>query len=142
MEFSKTSKERLNTCHIDLQLIFLEAISVTRIDFGIAEGHRSVEDQQKYFKEGKSRVDGIKIKGKHNYSPSLAVDFYGFVNGRATWEKDTLIYLAGLFIGISEILYKQDKISHKLRWGGNWDKDGIILKDQSFDDLPHVELYG
>jgi hypothetical protein len=27
----------------------------------------------------------------------------------------------------------------KIRWGGDWDSDGEI-KDNSFDDLVHVEL--
>ena len=140
MNFSKTSNKRLSTCHQDLQLIFNEAINVSRVDFGVAEGHRSIEDQFKYFSQGKSRIDGINKKGKHNYSPSLAIDIYAYVNGKASWEKDSLNYLAGLVIGISEMLYKQDKITHKLRWGGNWNRDGIILADQSFDDLPHFEL--
>ena len=42
--------------------------------------------------------------------------------------------------GVAEMLYKQGGITHKLRWGGNWDMDGEILIDQSFDDRPHVEL--
>lgn len=139
--FGKTSKERLSTCHIDIIKVLDFAIKVSRVDFGVAEGNRSLEKQMEYFKAGKSRVDGIKIKGKHNYLPSQAVDFYGWVNGKSNWEKDTLIYLAGLFIGISEVFYAKGEITHKLRWGGNWDKDGEILTDQSFDDLPHMEIF-
>jgi peptidoglycan L-alanyl-D-glutamate endopeptidase CwlK len=138
---SKTSKGRLNSCNDDIQIIVNAAISVSRVDFGIAEGHRSVEKQQEYFKAGKSRVDGIKIKGKHNYSPSQAFDIYGWVAGKINYEKETMCYLAGLIVGVSEMLYKDGKTDHKLRWGGNWDKDGIILKDQSFDDMPHFEIY-
>ena len=95
MKFGNTSKKRLETCHKDIQLILNEAISVSRVDFGVAEGHRSLEDQMKYFKAGKSRVDGVKIKGKHNYSPSLAFDIYAYINNKASWEKDSLNYLAG-----------------------------------------------
>lgn len=135
-----TSTKRLATCHIDIQLIIREAISISRVDFGVAEGHRSLEDQMKYYKAGKSRVDGIKIKGKHNYSPSLAIDIYAFINGKASWEKDSLNYLSGLILGVSGLLFKQGKISHQLRWGGNWNQNGVILKDQSFDDMPHFEL--
>ena len=75
-KFSKRSIDKLNTCHKDLQLIMNTVISVSNIDFGISEGHRSIELQNKYFKEGKSQIDGITKKGKHNYDPSLAVDMF------------------------------------------------------------------
>lgn len=138
--FGKTSLERLNTCHNDLILIMKEAISISNIDFGISEGYRSVEDQQKYFKEGKSKIDGIIKKGKHNYSPSLAVDIFPVINGSPNWENEHLSYLAGIIHAVSVILLRQAKISHKIRWGGNWNMDGTILIDQSFDDRPHFEL--
>lgn len=139
-KFGKSSEEKLSTCHQDLQLIMRKAISISDIDFGIAEGHRSIEVQQQYFKEGKSKIDGIKVKGKHNYTPSLAADIYAFVNGKATWENEHITYLAGLIAAVADILLEQKKITHTIRWGGNWDMDGEILLDQSFDDRPHFEL--
>ena len=33
------------------------------------------------------------------------------------------------------------KITHKIRWGGDWDSDGEI-KDNNFDDLVHIEIIG
>jgi len=139
MNFSNTSKKRLATCHKDLQLIMNTAIKYSDIDFGIAEGHRSVEKQHQYFLEGKSKIDGIKRKGKHNYTPSLAADIYLWINNKASWDKETLSYVQGFIMGISEMLLAQNKITHRLRWGGNFDMDGEIL-EQSFDDRPHVEL--
>ena len=116
------------------------AISISDVDFGIAEGYRSVEDQQKYYREGKSKIDGITQKSKHNYNPSMAVDIYPYFDGKAQWEKEHSSYLAGLIHAIAEMLYNENEITHKVRWGGNWDMDGIILIDQSFDDRPHFEL--
>jgi peptidoglycan L-alanyl-D-glutamate endopeptidase CwlK len=140
-KLSKAGRQKLQTCDDDIQLIVNTALSISRVDFGIAEGHRSVELQQEYFRLGKSRVDGIKIKGKHNYSPSRAFDIYGYVNGKTNYEKDTMCYLAGLIIAVSEMLYFSGRIDSRLRWGGNWDKDGVILSDQKFDDMPHFEIY-
>lgn len=139
-KFSKTSEERLLTCHPDLQLILRKAIAISDIDFGIAEGHRSIEKQQQYFKEGKSKIDGIKKLGKHNYTPSMAADIYAFVNGKASWDNEHITYLAGLINAVADMLLEQEKITHTIRWGGNWDMDGEILIDQSFDDRPHFEL--
>lgn len=139
-QFSKTSEERLNTCHRDLQLIMQTAIKVTKVDFGIAEGHRPVEKQQQYYREGKSQIDGINEKGKHNYEPSLAVDVYAWVDGKANWEEHNLSYLGGIFEAVAWQLRQERKIEHEIRWGGNWDMDGVIMDDQSFDDLPHIEI--
>lgn len=61
--FGKRSREKLSQCHPDLQLIAEESLKLSSIDFGISEGHRSVEKQQEYFRTGKSKVDGIKKKG-------------------------------------------------------------------------------
>lgn len=139
-KFGNTSKSRLQTCHKDIQLIMNEAIKITNVDFGIAEGYRSIEKQQQYFKEGKSKIDGVSKKGKHNYSPSLAVDIYPYFENGAKWDNEHLSYLSGIIHAVSEILFADGKISHKVRWGGNWGMDGIILIDQSFDDRPHFEL--
>jgi hypothetical protein len=38
------------------------------------------------------------------------------------------------------MLYEQEKITSKLKWGANWDMDGEIITDQGFMDLPHFEL--
>ncbi len=139
-KFGNISKGRLRTCHKDIQLIMNEAIKITNVDFGILEGERSIKKQQQYFKEGKSKIDGIKKKGKHNYSPSLAVDIYPYFNNGAKWDNEHLSYLSGIIHAVSEMLLKSGKVTHKIRWGGNWDMDGIILLDQSFDDRPHFEL--
>jgi peptidoglycan L-alanyl-D-glutamate endopeptidase CwlK len=138
--FGKNSLEKLSTCDTDLQLILKTAISISNIDFGISEGFRSIELQQKFFNEGKSKIDGINKKGKHNYMPALAVDIFPVINGVVNFDNEHLSYLAGLIHAVTEILFQEGKITHKIRWGGNWNMDGTILIDQSFDDRPHFEL--
>lgn len=133
-KFGTTSKERLSTCHEDLQKVLESAIALSPIDFGIAEGHRTIERQKQLFDEGKSKIDGITKKGKHNYSPSLAVDVYAFVNGKASWDAKELCLIAGVILSVAA------NYGIKLRWGGNWDNDGQIISDQNFIDLPHFEL--
>lgn len=133
-QFGTTSKERLATCHEDLQKVFEAAIALSPVDFGIACGHRSIDDQKKAFDEGKSKIDGINKKGKHNYSPSLAVDVYAFVNGKASWEVHHLCIIIGVVLAVA------NNYGIKLRSGANWDKDGEFITDQKFQDLPHFEL--
>jgi len=140
MKLSTISQARLNTCHQDLRLIFSEAIKVTLVDFGIAEGHRTVERQQQLFKEGKSQIDGVTRLGKHNYNPSMAVDIYGWVNGKTCYDERTLCYLAGTIMAVAGTLLNQGRITHELVSGLNWDGDGEIITDQKFQDLVHFEL--
>jgi len=144
-KFGEKSLEKLKTCHEDLQKILLLAISVSNVDFGISEGYRPVERQNQLFREGKSKIDGINKKGKHNYNPSEAADFYIYhpdieMRRKMAYDKNHLSYVAGVIQSSAEMLYNEGVIKHKIRWGGNWDSDGVIAFDQSFLDMPHVEI--
>jgi len=138
-KFGDASKKRLDTCHRDLQAICNEVIRY--IDFSVLEGARSLETQQKYFRDGKTKIDGINKISKHQHFPSMAVDIapypIDFRNGSKS--KARFYFLAGMMYQASEDLYRKGLISHKLRWGGDWDGDKEFY-DQSFDDLPHFEL--
>ncbi len=146
-KFGNSSTTKLLTCHEDLQKVLHLAITRSRIDFGISEGHRSLARQNQLFDEGKSQIDGIKKKGKHNFDPSMAVDIYVYhpdleTRRKLVYDKASLCYIAGVIISCAEDLQEKEEITHKVRWGGNWDKDAVILQDQNFDDLPHFELSG
>ncbi len=142
-EFGAKSTERLKSCHIDLQLIAETALLNSQVDFGISEGHRSIERQLKLFKEGKSQIDGINKKGMHNYTPSMAFDFYAYVAGKKKLAYDLthLMYLVGVITASAEMLFRECKVTHLARSGANWDKDGELRYDQTFFDSPHIELY-
>lgn len=138
-KLSKTSKQKLATCHKDLQLIVDTVINI--IDFTVLEGVRSLENQQKYFNENKSQLDGINKLSKHqvtkNRNCSLAVDLAPYP---INWnDKLSFYYLAGIVKGVSHMLLTEKRISHKIRWGGDWNSNNN-LKDQTFFDLPHFEL--
>jgi len=137
--FSVLSLERLNSCHEDLRLICHEAIKY--IDFSVLEGHRSLEKQQEYFKSGKSKLDGINKKSKHQYMPSRAVDIapYPIDFKQEAKSKARFYFLAGIMFAVSNMLFEKGLIAHKLRWGGDWNGN-IEFHDQTFDDLPHFEL--
>lgn len=145
-KFGEKSEEKLLTCHDDLIKIMRLAIKRSRVDFGISEGHRSIERQNELFKKGKSKVDGINEKGKHNYNPSLAVDIYAYhpiyeIRKQLAYDRVTLSYIAGVIESCAFELFEEDLIDHLVRHGANWDMDGIIALDQSFDDFPHFELH-
>lgn len=140
-QFSNSSISKLRTCDVRLQLVLMRAIEITEIDFGVAFGHRSVEEQQRLYAIGRTEpghivtyLDGVNKKSKHNEDPSQAVDVYAYVNGKAVWTERYLCYLAGLFQAVAK-----DK-NIELTWGGNWDRDGEIASDHNFIDMPHFQI--
>lgn len=146
-EFSNTSQERLNTCHKDLIAVANLALKLSDVDFGIAEGQRPLSKQREYFEAGKSKLnpdnpEHLK-RAKHVISEyrmnAEAFDIYAWING-ANYETHNMAYLAGVILTASKILYQMEVITHKVRWGGNWNSNGEIITDQSFDDLVHFEL--
>lgn len=142
-KFSQTSLDKLKTCHPDIVLIMTEAIKIT--DFTVLEGARPDALQLKYFKEGKSKLDGINKKSKHQVTKqnplSFAVDVAPYpLDFSNTHKKLARFYfLAGIIVATAERLKSEGKITHSIRWGGDWDSDHDYL-DNSFDDLPHFEL--
>ena len=132
-QFSERSRSNLAECHIDLQVIFNEVIKY--FDCVVIEGHRPKEEQDAAYAKGMSKVKYP--DSKHNTLPSMAVDALPFP---IDWkDTDRMKYFAGHVMGIAKLLKATGRITHNLRWGGDWDGD-TDLKDNSFMDLPHFEL--
>lgn len=131
--FSKRSLDNLATVEPTLQLVAHTMLEWSEIDFAVICGHRTIEDQQDAFKNGRSKIDGINKKSTHNYKPSRGMDLMAFVNGSGTWDTVYYIYLGALF----RAACKHHGIDG--RWGGNFDMDGDIL-EQDFDDVGHFQI--
>jgi hypothetical protein len=127
--FGRRSKERLATCEKDLQMVFNEVIKY--VDCSILEGHRSKDRQNALYEDGKTKVRYP--NGRHNASPSRAVDVTPYPVDWADRERQTLF--AGFVLGVA------NQMGIELRWGGDWDQD-FEVKDNRFDDFPHFELKG
>mgnify|MGYP003133003798 FL=1 len=125
--FGKRSKERLATCEKDLQMVFNEVIKY--VDCSVLEGHRSKDRQNSLYEDGKTKVRYP--NGRHNASPSCAVDVTPYPVDWADRERQTLF--AGFVLGVA------NQMGITLRWGGDWDQD-FEVKDNGFDDFPHFEL--
>ena len=145
-KLSQTSNIRLSSCDTYIQKVIRKAIEVSAIDFGVAQGERTVVQQAEYYKDGKSKVNPVNytkeelpLKGKHItddvYTKAGAVDVYAYISGKgASWDHNHLCYIAGVIMAVDA------SMEGLLRWGGNWDQDGEIITDQGFDDLPHFEM--
>ena len=126
-KFGRKSKKRLKTCDEDLVFLFEEVVKY--FDCTVLEGHRGKKLQNKYFKEGKSKLKFP--DGNHNKKPSTAIDVVPYP---IDWEdRERMTYFAGYVKGIAMML------GIPIRWGGDWNNNND-LKDNNFDDLPHFEL--
>jgi peptidoglycan LD-endopeptidase CwlK len=125
-KFGRRSKKQLATCHPDLQMILNSAIKF--VDFSVLEGHRGEELQNKYYHEGRSKLKFP--RGKHNQSPSLAVDIAPYP---IDWKDLNRFGAVAFFIkGVAA------SKGIKLRLGADW--NGDFKFNENFLDLPHIEL--
>ena len=136
-KFGRRSKERLKGVHPDLVNILNDVIKY--YDITILEGLRSADRQIDLYNDGKSKLDGVYKKSKHQLGRAVDISPYPID------FEDTkgYMYLAGIMIATAK------KLGVKIRWGGDWNGDHKFSgranskrtdKSQRFDDLVHFEL--
>ena len=133
--FSALSRDKLLTCHIDLQTLFNEVIKY--FDCSILVGYRGEADQNKAVLEKKSK---LKFPlSKHNSMLSMAVD--AAPSPLPKWSNiNDFVYFGGFVMGIAEKLLAEGKITHEIRYGADWNRNDR-LSDDSFQDCVHFEIY-
>ena len=137
-KLSKRSIGRLAGVNPLLIAIIVDSIKDSPYDFGIPQygGVRTPEDQNYLYLKGVSQLDGY-VKESYHQSGN-AFDIYGYVNGKATWDKDILEDIAKHIIKIAKERYKVT-----LTWGGDWNNNNIrVDKDpnESFFDGAHFQI--
>lgn len=118
--YSKKSKDKLATCHPDLQRLANEIIK--EIDITILHGHRTPAEQNALYQQGRTKpgkivtnVDGYNKKSRHNYSPSQAFDF-------APWPIDWNDL--DRFKAVGDLAkVKAKELGIKITYGGDWGWD-------------------
>jgi len=131
--FSKSSQEKLDTCHRDLRVLFNYVIK--GYDCTVVCGTRSEEAQTKAFNDGFSKVKYP--HSKHNSLPSMAADVVPYpIDWR---DLNRMRVFAGYVLGIADMLKRTGAIEHNIRWGGDWNRD-TMLSDNRFNDFPHFEI--
>lgn len=121
-KFGKKSTERLKECDLRLQTLCEKMLSRSDFDMTVTCGHRTKEEQEKAFNEGKSKAHFG--QSKHNSYPSKAVDIVPYPINWDTkdirwWKMVALAYDTARHLGI------------KIRCGAFF--TGLA-------DFPHIEL--
>lgn len=123
----RRSREKLQGVHPDLVKVVERAIQITKQDFVVTEGVRTLERQKELLAQKKSRTLNSRHLSGH------AVDLAAWVNGTVSWDPR-------FYDEIKEAMYMAARdCDVPLRWGGDWDGDGDRT-DQNFHDLVHFEL--
>lgn len=127
-KFSQRSLNNLK--NVDERLVRICNELIKRIDFTVIEGFRSLERQKELYDKGFSKIDGISKKGKHNYSPSLAIDIIPYKKGHNPFDgsKESDIMFDNL---AKEFKQVAKELGINITWGGDW---------KSFVDKPHFQL--
>ena len=131
--FSKSSKNKLETCDPELQTLFNYVIKF--FDFTVICGTRGREEQDHAFQNGFSTVQYP--NSKHNENPSQAVDV---VPWPIQWNNtDRMRYFIGFVKGVAQMLKDYGSMEVEITTGIDWDND-TILKDQRLKDCPHFQI--
>ena len=129
-KFGSKSRKNLETCDERLQKVFNEVVKT--YDCTVTCGYRGEEDQNKAYKDGRSKVKYP--HGRHNSDPSTAVDVYPYPVSMK--NLDRMVHFGGFVLGLAK------SMGINLIWGRDWDSDWF-LNDRNttrFRDYPHFEI--
>jgi peptidoglycan LD-endopeptidase CwlK len=146
-KLSKRSIGRLDGVDAGLVAVVKRAIELTKVDFGVTEGLRSVETQRSYVAAGKSQT----MKSKH--LDGRAVDLVAYIGSSVSWELNLYDDIANA-MRVAAI-----ELDVAIKWGAAWSVGDIREFDGSmaeamneyidlrrsqgrrpFIDGPHFEL--
>lgn len=121
-KLSKRSLSRLEGVDERMVRVVKTAITVSKIDFGVICGLRTIEEQRELVAKGASQT----MKSKH--IDGLAVDLMAYVGGRASWELNLYDDIADAM----KIAADEEDVS--LRWGAAWHINDLREWDSSMQD--------
>lgn len=118
-QLSARSLQRLQGVHPDLVRVVKRALALSKIDFTVIEGVRTVERQAELVAGGASRTMNSRHITGH------AVDLAPFIGGQVSWAWPPFHDIA------AAMKQAAAEFGVALCWGGDW---------VTFKDGPHFEL--
>jgi len=107
-KLGKKSLSKLQGVDNALVEVVKTAITLTKVDFGVVYGLRTLEEQKKLYAAGRSQT----MKSKH--LEGRAVDLMAYIDGKGSWELNVYDDLADAM--------KAAAIKHNvpIKWGAAW----------------------
>jgi len=121
-KLSERSMSKLQGVDPRMQDVVMEAITLTKVDFGVICGMRTEDEQRELVAKGASKT----MKSKH--LDGLAVDLMAYIGSRASWELN-------LYDDIADAMAEAARNNNvKIRWGAAWHVDSIADWDFTMQD--------
>tara|TARA_A100001011_G_scaffold280197_1_gene290179 strand:+ start:295 stop:747 length:453 start_codon:yes stop_codon:yes gene_type:complete len=121
-KLSKRSLSRLEGVNPKLVTVVTTAITMSKIDFGVICGLRTIEEQRELVAKGASQT----MKSKH--IDGNAVDLMAYVGSRGSWEMN-------LYDDIADAMkIAADEHDIQIRWGAAWHIPDLREWDSSMQD--------
>lgn len=126
-KLSATSLQKLKGVHPDLAKVVNRAIQITEMDFAVNEGLRTIEQQRKYYNDGKSQTM------QSNHLTGRAVDLVPTPNGKMDWND-----WSNYYVMVESMQKAAEELNVKVRWGGCWE----IINGKTGNPKSWVDAYG
>lgn len=133
----KKSIDKLEGVHPALVAVVKRAIELTAQDFSVLCGVRTIAEQKELYAQGRTKPGKVvtwTLNSRHlpdAFGLGCAVDLVPYPLDWNTLSKFDAIAKA--------MLQAADELEVPIRWGADWDKDGIT-REKGESDSPHFEL--
>ena len=126
-KLSQKSLDRLDGVHDDLISIVKEAITLSKVDFGVTCGVRTKSEQAKLVKAKVSKTMNSRHLIQESTGKSHAVDLMAYVGSRASWELN-------LYDDIADAMAQAARNkSANIVWGAAWSIGNIAQWNDSME---------
>ena len=121
-KLSERSLRKLEGVEKDLVNVVLEAIKLTKVDFGVTYGLRTLEQQKELFNSGRSQT----MKSKH--LDGRAVDVVAYFGSDISWELNVYDDICDAFAEAAR------RVSIPVKWGAAWSEGDIRMYQGTAED--------
>tara|TARA_R110000803_G_scaffold5168_1_gene17177 strand:- start:276 stop:728 length:453 start_codon:yes stop_codon:yes gene_type:complete len=129
-KLSKRSLRKLEGVDENLVAVVKRAIELTKIDFGVTFGMRTIEEQEALVAAGRSQT----MKSKH--LEGRAVDLMAYVDNKGCWELNVYDDLCDAMADAAE------ELGIAIKWGAAWSEGDIRTYPGSAEDamMKYIDL--
>ena len=116
---SSRSKGKLEGVHPDMVAVVETAITLTKVDFGVTYGVRTMEEQKRLYESGRSQTMNSKHLLQDDTGYSHAVDVVAYDGSDVVWEINVYDDICDAFKQAAE----EKGVS--VKWGAAWSEGDI-----------------
>ena len=116
---SSRSKGKLEGVHPDMVAVVETAITLTKIDFGVTYGVRTMEEQKRLYESGRSQTMNSKHLLQDDTGYSHAVDVVAYDGSDVVWEINVYDDICDAFKKAAEMH------GVAIKWGAAWSEGDI-----------------